>query len=314
MNRLFISICLFMSLSNIISAQKINVKIQANAAYFVEGKDSILNYQIADKSLNGTYSRSNYIHPLYTLDGQILTEDFPSDHLHHRGVFWAWHQLYVGDKQIGDAWEIKDFRWEVKSVRELKGQGDAKAIQAEVFWKTTQWIDDEGNEKAVVKEITTIKVYPAENRYRQIDITISILALEENMRIGGSEDEKGYGGFSPRIRLTEDVHFTSTAGEVKPDNLPVEANGWMDISGSYGKRGELAGLSILCHPNNPGYPNPWILRSKRSMQNAVYPFPGASAVPFSENQPTILRYRLLVHEGDSKALDIPAIHADYSKQ
>ncbi len=222
--------------------------------------------------------------------------------------------MYIGDKRVGDAWEIKDFRWEVKSVRELKGQGDTKAIQAEVLWKTTHWLDADGNEKSVVREITTIEVYPIEKRYRQIDIEISLRALEQNMRLGGSENEKGYGGFSARIRLENDVNFTSSGGKVKPDILPVKARGWMDISGSFGKGGALAGLSILCHPDNPGFPNPWILRSKGSMQNAVYPFPGAIAVPISETQPTILRYRLLVHEGDNEALDIAAIYADYGKQ
>ena len=34
-------------------------------------------------------------------DGQVLTEDFPADHLHHRGIFWAWHQVYVGEKAMG---------------------------------------------------------------------------------------------------------------------------------------------------------------------------------------------------------------------
>ena len=312
MFRFFIFLC-FLSLIHKISAQKIDVIIQADAICFVEDGDSILSYQIAEKSLNGTYPRSNYIHPLYTLDGKILTEDFPLDHLHHRGIFWAWHQLYIGDKRLGDGWEIKDFRWEVRSVRELKGQGDTKAIQADVLWKTAQWIDADGNEKAVVREATTIKVYPAEDLYRQIDIEISIRALEQNMRLGGSEDEKGYGGFSPRIRLVDDIRFTSSEGKVEPDNLPVKASEWMDVSGSFGKGGALAGLSILCHPENPGFPNPWILRSKGSMQNAVYPFPGAQAVPLSESQPTILRYRLLVHEGDSEALDIAAIHVDFAK-
>ena len=128
MFRLFIFIC-FGSLVNRLNAQKVAVIIQDEAAYFIEGKDSILNYQAAEKSLGGTYRRSNYIHPLYTLDGQILTEDFPQDHPHHRGVFWAWHQLYIGDKRLGDAWDIKDFRWEVKSVKALKKQGDAKATE-----------------------------------------------------------------------------------------------------------------------------------------------------------------------------------------
>ncbi len=289
------------------------MQIQAEGAYFVEGSDSVLTYQAAEKSFNGTYKRSNYIHPLYTLDGNILTEDFPADHLHHRGIFWAWHQLYIGDKRIGDGWGIKDFHWEVLSVRELEGQGDARAIQVEVMWRSPLWVDAEGIEIPVVNEVTRIKVYPAKNRYRQIDIEISIRALEPNMRIGGSEDEKGYGGFSPRIRLVSDIKFTSSAGRVEPDILPVKAGGWMDISGSFGKKGALAGLSILCHPDNPGFPNPWILRSKGSMQNAVYPYPGTYAVPLSENRPTILRYRLLVHEGDAESLNIAEIHADYGK-
>lgn len=313
MHRLTVFICL-LALSNSLIAQQVSVNIGAEAAYFTEAKDSILAYQIVDKSLNGTYPRSNYIHPLYTLDGQILTEDFPTDHLHHRGIFWAWHQLYIGDKRLGDGWEIEDFRWEVKSVKELKGQGEAKAIETEVLWIPTKWIDSEGNDKAVVKELTRIKVYPAEDQYRQIDISISMIALEQNILLGGSEDEKGYGGFSPRIRLTEDTRFTSSGGTVKPDTFPVEAYGWMDISGSVGQGGALAGLTILAHPQNPGFPNPWILRSARSMQNAVFPHPGAKAIPLSDTQATTLRYRLLVHHGDSKALDIEAIYTEYSKQ
>ncbi|MGZ8921068.1 MAG: DUF6807 family protein, partial [Limisphaerales bacterium] len=35
-------------------------------------------------------ARSTYIHPLYGLDGEVLTDDFPKDHYHHRGLFWAW--------------------------------------------------------------------------------------------------------------------------------------------------------------------------------------------------------------------------------
>ena len=64
-------------------------------------------------------------------------------------------------------------------------------------------------------------------------------------------------------------------------------------------------------PDNPGYPNPWILRASESAQNAVYPHPGATAVPLSTTQPTVLRYRLLIHEGDHTAIDIAEIHSDF---
>src|SRR5688572_23793673 len=34
--------------------------------------------------------RSTYVHPIYGLDGEVLTDDFPKDHDYHRGLFWGW--------------------------------------------------------------------------------------------------------------------------------------------------------------------------------------------------------------------------------
>ncbi len=289
-----------------------SLEIQESGVLFKEGEDSVLFYQTATKELNSKYKRSNYIHPLYALDGQILTEDFPVDHPHHRGIFWAWHQLYVGDKRIGDAWKIEDFKWEVLFVKELKKKG-GKSIKANVIWKSPLWLDENGEKKPLVSEYTTITVYPTNNHFRQIDVEIALLAKEPNMRIGGSEDEKGYGGFSPRIRLVEDIIFTSAIGSVKPQNLPIEAGGWMDMTGSLGREGSRAGITVLSHPQNPGYPNPWILRSTGSMQNAVYPYPGSQAVILSDVEPTILRYRILVHNG-LKPSEISSIHSQYEKK
>ena len=53
----------------------------------------VFYYQRAPKSLTGEYIYNNYIHPLYSLDGDPLTEEFPVDHPHHRGIFWAWHHF-----------------------------------------------------------------------------------------------------------------------------------------------------------------------------------------------------------------------------
>jgi len=297
---------------NVCTAQDLNVAIKNDKACFVEGMDSILCYQIAEKSMNGTYKRSNYIHPLYTLDGEVLSEDFPEDHLHHRGIFWSWHQLYVGDKRIGDPWEIKDICWEVKAVREVKTVDGSSSIQAEVYWKSPLWRDDAGLEKPVVREMTTITVHPGQGNHRLVDIEISMLALEKDMRIGGSENPKGYGGFSPRIKLVEDTEFTNAQGTVTPTNLPVPESSWMDISGSVGKDNAKVGMSILTHPDNPGYPNPWILRKKRSMQNAVFPYPGAEAVALSDISPTVLKYRLVIHDGDSNNINIAQLHSEYA--
>ena len=304
-------ICLFYFLPHL-PAQGIRVQIDDNRACFFEGLDSVLCYQIKPISMNGQYERSNYIHPLYTLDGMVLTEDFPRDHPHHRGIFWAWHQLLVGNNRIGDGWATHDFNWDVTSVKQVDTSRGEKAIEMEVLWKSPNWIDVHGTEKALVQESTTIRVFAASPNYRLVDVDIGLLALEPNIRLGGSEDEKGYGGFSPRIRLPADVIFTSEKGKVRPDNLPVKAGAWMDISGALGSAGSKAGLTILCHPSNPGFPQPWILRASGSMQNAVYPFPGAQPVTLSTSDPTVLQYRLIIHDGTAGDVDIPALFDHYA--
>ena len=70
----------------------------------------VIFYQKKMKSLNDEYPRNNYIHPLYNLKGEILTEDFPEDHPYHRGVYWAWHQIYVADSMVGDSWVLDNFK------------------------------------------------------------------------------------------------------------------------------------------------------------------------------------------------------------
>ena len=72
----------------------IRVVENAEGFLFTQSEAKILFYQRKPKSHHGKFQRANYIHPLYDLEGNVLTEDFPSDHRHHRGIFWAWHQVY----------------------------------------------------------------------------------------------------------------------------------------------------------------------------------------------------------------------------
>ncbi len=291
-------------------SQAIDLKFQLDGVAIFEGSNQILFYHSRGLESQGAYQRSHYVHPLYSLDGEILTEDYPEDHLHHHGIFWAWHQLYIGDKRIGDGWMNKDFDWKVLSVKEEEISGPAKRIVARVHWTSPLWVDKLGARIPFVAETTKITVHPSEKEYRFIDFEIAMQALEPELTIGGSEDPKGYGGFSPRIKLPEDISFSDLNGEITPQTNPVSGMGWLDMSGSMGKNGKLAGLSILSHSENPGYPNPWILRSRRSMQNAVYPFPGATPVALSEDDPTILRYRMVVHNG-LKSSEIDRLHKQY---
>lgn len=293
-------------------AHPIKVTKADQGLLFTEGDMQVMFYQRQVKSLNGKYARANYIHPLYGLDGEVLTEDFPADHLHHRGVFWGWHQVWVGDKQLGDSWAIKDFVWDIRDVKVVTPDSESKALQVEVYWKSPLWTDADGNQKPFVKENTMIRLYRAEHDMRKVDFEIHLLALEDNLRLGGSEDEKGYGGFSTRIPLPDGLAFIGADGPVEPKTLQVEGGPWMDFSGPLGPGGKTSGIAILCHKSLPNYPERWILRRKGSAQNPV--FPGREPVPLSSKTPLVLRYRLIIHRGDVHHVDLDKLQAEYNAE
>jgi len=279
---------------------------------FTEGKAKVMFYQRQHKALNGKYSRANYIHPLYDLDGEILTEDFPADHLHHRGIFWAWHQVWLGNRKLGDPWAAKNFFWDVYDAKILPVDSESRALQVHVYWKSPLWTDANGKQKAFVKETTTIRVYRAQDDIRKIEFQINLLALEDGVRIGGSEDDKGYGGFTTRIRLPDGISFTGSNGPVEPNRLSVEAGPWLDFAGEFDKDGKVSGLAILCHNSSPGYPQRWILRRKASAQNPVYP--GRHPILLSREEPLMLRYRLIIHRGYVHHINLDKLQAEYNSE
>ena len=277
-----------------------------------ENGQAVLFYQLAPKSLNGEYERSNYIHPLHDLDGGVLTEDFPADHLHQRGIFWAWHQVFVQGKRVSDQWTTENSIWEVVDTEIVRVGSESAAVKVAFHWKSPKWLDARGKQKAFVEETAVVRIHPAEDEIRKIDFDIRLVALEDGVSIGGSEDDKGYGGFSARVRMPSDIRFTGRAGKLTPQTMQMEAGPWVDFSGSYDSSGKKSGVAILVHPSTAHFPQPWILRAQRSMQNPVYP--GNQAVPLPLGKPLILRYRMVIHRGDASDVGLDELQAAYETE
>ena len=174
-----------------------------------------------------------------------------------------------------------------------KGAGIAE-LKTEVLWKSPLW-RNQGEKVPYIREKTKIAIHPKNGNYRRIDFEIQLLALAENLKIGGSADEKGYSGFSVRMVLPEDVAFSGPEGEITPENTAVKSPGYVNISGQVGKNGSAGGIVMTDHPENPDYPQQWILRKKNSMQNAAYP--GNKLISISTQTPLILKYSLIVYSG-----------------
>jgi hypothetical protein len=299
----FIAIFIFAGMT---PAKKTNFIVEENSEgiKLLENGNPVFFYQREPKGVKNLFSFNNYLHPVYNLQGDNITEEFPADHLHHRGIFWAWHQIYIDNKSIGDQWMMENISQEVARVKKKMSKKIAQ-FNIDVLWKSSAW----QNGKPFVEENTTITVHRSEVNIRKIDFEIVLKPLTTGVQLGGSDDEKGYGGFCVRVKLPENTVFTSEKGRVTPQNLQIISGPWMDISSSLNSNGKKTGLAILCHKSTPNYPEPWILRQERSMQNVV--FPGRERTKL--DNPVTLRYRVVIHNGDANTLDLSALQAEYNK-
>jgi hypothetical protein len=280
-----------------------NIAESSQGVTLYENGQPVFCYQRQPKSSKGMYVLNNYIHPLFDLKGDTLTEEFPEDHPYHRGIFWAWHQLYINDKSIGDGWVMENISMDVMDVKTTMHGSEAQ-LTTHVSWKS----DVYESGKPFIEERTSIIVHQLQLDVRKIDFEISLKALVPGVQLGGSDDIKGYGGFCTRIKLPKGLSFISSDGAVAPQEGQVVAGAWMDFSYYDSAHQDESGLAILCHPSTPNYPAPWILRQSGSMQNIVYP--GAERM----DTPTILRYRLIIHKGNAVKVGIAALQTEYEKQ
>jgi hypothetical protein len=270
----------------------------------LEKGKKVLFYQQRPKSSEGKYERAGYVHPLYSLNEKILTEDFPEDHPYHRGIFWAWHQIVLNDKKIADGWICENISW--KPVRlKVKKRKENIILQSEMIWNA-KW--ENNNPTAIVKENTKITVYKSTVQYRAIDFDIYLFALVDNLKIGGSDDDKGYGGFCLRLKLPKDISFFSNNMAITPTETAITAGPWMDFIGSFdGTSMPKTGVAVFC--SQPGRDQQlWILRKEASMQNI--PYPGKMPIILSKKG-LRLKYRIIIHNGDMSNDDLEKLYQQY---
>ncbi len=280
-----------------LQAQNIQMQRTDKGFWINEDDNRIMFFQRHSNDSIPEFSRSNYFHPVYDLNGNIITEDFPEGHPHHRGIFWAWLHIIVNGKNIADTWHLQNFSQNVEQMgfkTNAEGNGE---LEYSSFWYTKN-----RPQIPFMREKNEITIYKRKRNYRQIDFQIELVALEHGLEIGGSADEKGYGGFSIRMNTNENTHFSDSEKQsIEPQNTAIDAGSCVSIS----NRETKSGVSIISHPLNPGMPA-WILRQTGSMQNCAWP--GSSPVALPVNQPLTLKYTLIIHKGNPKRVPLERIY------
>ncbi len=272
-----------------------------------EGKP-VLTYNFGKQLKNGVperYRRSSYIHPVYDLKGNILTDDFPGDHYHHRGLSWMWPKVFINSVRY-DLWHIYGQQGELPGLHQVFEKWivkEAGPICATLAVKNIWELEDH---KKIMDEWVYIRTFKASGEIRTIDIKL-VLKAHEPVTLEG-QNVKGYGGLNFRFAPRKETQITSMFGIEKDSDLKKLP--WVDESGKFGFNDYYSGVSIFQHQNNVNFPAGWCLRHYGFLGVA---WPGIEPFIMKKGDRLSLRFRILIHQGDSEKSRVESAYSVFEK-
>ena len=242
--------------------------------------------QVAPANRIYARARSDYIHPLYGLDGEELTRDWSIDHPHHRGIYWAWPEVDWRGRR-GDLHALQHvFAKPIGKCSAVSGPVFAQ-LEAENVW---QW----ENGESLVQERAVIRAYRATEDGRFVDLEFQFAAVHDTVLLARRETDK-YGGLNLRLASVKDqeIIFHTDQTNVAPRLA------WAELDGKFGNAQSPSGLVVLQHSGNPDYPGYWVKFPELNWFQPTFPASG-TRYPLKPGEPLVLRYRLWLHR-DSRA-------------
>jgi hypothetical protein len=255
-----------------------------------------------------------FFFPLVGPTGESYTRSYPlsnipdEDHDHpHQRSCWFTH----GNVNGVDFWsEGTRFGTITESGRKVIAAGPVAARLS----TTNQWRAADG--RKVCDDERSVTFYRTKSA-RIVDFEFRIIASNGPVTFHDTKE----GTFGLRVASSMDA-AKKTGGKItNADGLTDEkawgkASPWVDYIGPV--KGKLVGIAIINHPRSFRYPTTWHVRPYGLFaanpfgwhdfgrtENGDYTISGGQALEFA--------YRVVLHEGNTQSVNVPALAAGYSK-
>jgi hypothetical protein len=242
--------------------------------------------------VDAAFTRSAYLHPVWNTAGQVVTDDFPADHYHQRGIFFAWTKTEFGDLHP-DFWNLgtKLGRIVFEAFESRSTGADSAELVVRHRWEAGR----EGKWEPVLRERWTLTAHapdPANPEHWMLDITShQECATDEPLVLPLYH----YGGMAFRGNgdwIANKDAVTVLTSEGKDREVANETSSrWCMMGGPLA--GGWAGATLMDHPTNVRFPNR--LRVHPSVPYFVYTLQQETPYAIAPSQPLTLRYRIMVH-------------------
>tara|TARA_B100000475_G_scaffold86336_1_gene62437 strand:+ start:125 stop:1357 length:1233 start_codon:yes stop_codon:yes gene_type:complete len=285
----------------------------------IEG-NTVLNYQ-AKKSelprddLESIYRRGGYIHPVLTPDGTIITDDYPSDHKHHHGIWFPWTKT-IFEGRNPDFWNMGNGTGTVEFAG-LLSQWDGPVHAG--FKSSHLFVDLIAKPKKVaLNETWRIQVFAIKdfNQKSKKKPSYYLFEMESIQSCAGTNKiqlpQYRYGGLGFRghgeWNGKENSFFLTSNGESDRIKGHATRAKWCHISGK--TDGKLGGVGILCHPSNFRFPQPMRIHPTEPFFNFAPSQTGDWEIKPGKDY--VSRYRFVVTDGKPDTPLLERLWNDYA--
>lgn len=220
----------------------------------------VLRYQIGESPLprpgiEEVFRRGGYIHPVFSPTGLRITDDYPANHVHHHGIWWAWTKTQF-EGRTPDFWNMGQKKGRVEPEGRFRAWDGPVAAGFEAWH---QHVDlTAPNPVVALREQWRVEVFTPPTS----GDALHIFELTSNQECAGSEPlvlpEYHYGGLGVRGNWAwngaTETHFLTSGGETNRVKAHATRGRWCHIGGEL--EGKWTGMAILGHPENFRAPQP----------------------------------------------------------
>lgn len=208
------------------------------------------------EGVDSSYTRSGFIHPLWSPSGDTLTRIQPPDHYHHYGIWNPWTRVNVEGREV-DFWNLGDKKG---TVRFTSYRSTASGPVYGGFCALHDHVDltaPEG-EKVAMKEEWDVRAWmPFQQSSGECwlwDLTTTLTCaipepvILEQYRYGGGIGFRATGSWK-----NNNSRIVTSEGKTRENGDATKAR-WCMV---YGETGDgISGILFLSHPMNREHPEP----------------------------------------------------------
>jgi hypothetical protein len=261
------------------------------------------------ENIKPSFKRGAYLHPVRTLNGKMVTDDFPPNHIHHHGVWSAWTHTEF-DGRTPDFWNMGDDKGRV----DFESLDESWSGPVHGGFRARHRFTDltAATPTTALNESWDVKVFGAPGR--AVNYWVFDLVSEQQCatRHPLTLPEYRYGGIGLRGNRawngTTHVTFLTSDGETDREKGNTQRGRWCDMAGRID--GAIAGIAILCHPENFRAPQPMRLHPSEPFFNFAPQQAGDMEIKPGETY--VARYRFVVHDGPPDKAELDRLWNDYA--